>query len=292
MLSQLSTITQKKLCLTLSVCMLGLLSLPFKADANCNEPMPPIWVAEAAMSKLMRTIPDSKRCLYVSNSDSAIHLTGKFDTMTGAEKAKVLEELPLQRWPRDILSEKEIEVATGIVLDELVARQQMKNFIAGRCRLSPEQEARIRNEAAPYAIAGYINPMVVMDSSYRVVSAPYNGCERMMMLTEYDHHQFASMGRTDERTIRYDLEPEKQSKMRKLFWNSVAANKGHFLWFAWVPETGVFEINIIGGSEKKYKQYLKPFLAKVEPGSSFCIVSAGGTTIEKLKTGQPVKGKK
>ncbi len=108
---------------------------------------------------------------------------------------------------------------------------------------------------------GSMLPYWVYTSEGRVVSLPYNACNRMTVLTEYERSRLSFLGLKLKRVQRYPMSRWQQENIKKLFWNAVGYEQAGDYWIAWVPEKGRFEIDV---PSKNHAQILNDFW-KVAP---------------------------
>lgn len=78
----------------------------------------------------------------------------------------------------------------------------------------------------------------------RLVSLPYNGCNRMTLLTEYERSRIGFLGVNHPRVQRFPMSLWQQDQIKKLFWQSIGYGRAGDFWIAWVPESGHFEIDV------------------------------------------------
>lgn len=133
--------------------------------------------------------------------------------------------------------------------------------------MTPESRRRLRESG------GTMLPYTVYTSDGRVVSVPYNGCNRMLVLTEYERSRLGFLGIHLQRQQRYPMSRWQQEQIKKLFWNTVGYELAGDYWIAWVPESGHFEIDV---PHQNYERVLEHFW-KVAPTYYRYIVMENGT---------------
>jgi hypothetical protein len=91
---------------------------------------------------------------------------------------------------------------------------------------------------------GTMSPYEVYTADGRLVSLPYNACNRMTLLTEHDRSRLASLGFRSKRVQRYPMSRWQQERVKKLFWQAIGYERAGDYWISWVPEIGRFEIDV------------------------------------------------
>lgn len=122
---------------------------------------------------------------------------------------------------------------------------------------------------------GSMLPYWVYTSEGRVVSLPYNACNRMTVLTEYERSRLSFLGIKLKRVQRYPMSRWQQENIKKLFWNGIGYDQAGDYWIAWVPEKGRFEIDV---PSKNHAQVLNAFW-KVAPNYYRYDVLERGTVV-------------
>lgn len=102
----------------------------------------------------------------------------------------------------------------------------------------------VQNRQHIRASEGSMLPFEVYTHDGRLVSLPYNGCNRITVLTEYERSRLSFLGIKIKRVQRYPMSHWNEEEVKKLFWNAIGYDKAGQYWIAWVPEKGYFEINV------------------------------------------------
>ncbi|NES96904.1 MAG: phosphoribosylaminoimidazolesuccinocarboxamide synthase [Desertifilum sp. SIO1I2] len=208
------------------------------ARANCNDSVGRLEFWQSPMQRHWQQLqqrtdyPWGQARLYGTLLGNRITLTTDFDRLPGAQKQQVLNLLLSPDWQQIITPQ--------------------------------EQQAGIERGtigALPYSVYA---------SDGRLVSAVYDGCTRMTLLTERARYSwyFNSIGRTlpanlnpealrnagtpSWRVVNSSISPEAERSVRLGFWKAVGyeqAAKGY--WIAWVPEGRYFEINVPAGNDAR-----------------------------------------
>ncbi|MEZ0373235.1 MAG: hypothetical protein ACAI44_29355 [Candidatus Sericytochromatia bacterium] len=133
--------------------------------------------------------------------------------------------------------------------------------------------SRQRHEIA--LSGGAMVPYEVYSSDGRLVSLPYNGCNRLTMLTEYERARIGFLGVASlnhGRVQRYPMSRWQQERIKKLFWQSVGYQRAGEYWIAWVPESGHFEIDV---PSLNHGQVLRPFWQSAPSYYRYVVVDRG-----------------
>jgi len=139
------------------------------------------------------------------------------------------------------------------------------------------------------------SPHSIYASDGRLLSAVYDGCTRIEMLTEKARYSWyynsvgrwlpsnlpretlRNVGRPSWRQVRVAISEAEEKSVRNLFWNKMGysqANNG--MWIAWVPEHGYFEVNIPNGYNVKQ---LGQFWRVAPRKYRYIVLSADGTPL-------------
>lgn len=146
--------------------------------------------------------------------------------------------------------------------------------------LKPTEEQTVRQKQ------GSMLPYWVYTADGRVVSVPYNACNRMTVLTEYERSRLAFLGLKVPRTQRYPMSRWQQEYVKKLFWSSVGYENAGDYWIAWVPEKGHFEVDV---PSRNHNQTLEPFW-NVAPNYYRYMVVDRGTRLYSYFRGERSQG--
>lgn len=122
--------------------------------------------------------------------------------------------------------------------------------------MNSDQRRRLRDAG------GTMLPYSVFTSDGRVVSLPYNGCNRMLVLTEYERSRLKFLGINPERIQRYPMSGWQQEKVKKLFWSTIGYDLAGDYWIAWVPESGHFEVNVPHNNSDRVLDHFWPLAPK------------------------------
>ena len=148
---------------------------------------------------------------------------------------------------------------------------------------------------------GTLSPYQVYANDGQLISAPYDGCTRMTLLTERDrfsyyYHTLIFRGRIPKgqksvtpemlrnagqpfwRSVRFPISDAEEQSTRLRFWEAVGydrAKKGW--WIAWIPEQGHFEINL---PLKDGGDRLEKFWTVAPRKYKYAVVTADGTLIQ------------
>ena len=250
------------------LCLLTLLLLATPAQANCVDNVSDPEFAEPIFSRWFAELQARKQFSwgahnpYARFSQGEIHLSSHFDALNAAERAAVLDELHLD------LSGK----SWYQLLQHSFSDQELE-------KIDP---VRI----------GARHPYPVYASDGRLLSAVYDGCTRMLMLTERARFQWASLrsdgprnarynvGHPPGRIVRHPITARQELQMRRRFWQRVgwsAEREYAGWWIAWVPEHGWFEINLPSAAELPLLR--QRFLNPPPAGWKFVVVDQTGTQI-------------
>ena len=212
------------------------------ALANCNDYVGRIEYWQSPMQRHWQQLqqrtnyPWGQARPYGAISGNRINLTADFDRLNGAQKQQVLSLLLNPDWGQIVTPE--------------------------------EQQAGIEQGtigALPYAVYA---------SDGRLVSAVYDGCTRMTMLTERARYSwyYNSIGRSlpnnlnrealrnagqpTWRQVNRMISATAERSIRTRFWNAVGHNQAaNGFWIAWVPEGGYFEINVPPGNDARQLRF-------------------------------------
>jgi len=140
---------------------------------------------------------------------------------------------------------------------------------------------------------GARHPFAVYGSDGRLLSPVYDGCTRMLTLTERARFQWYSLrgevpprhqntvnrntGYPSWRKVRYPITPQHELGVRQSFWRQIGwsyEREYRGWWIAWVPEHGWFEINIPSSSELPLLR--KRFLNRPPQGWKFVVTDQSG----------------
>lgn len=237
------------------------------AQANCVDRIAKLELVQPSMERLWQELqhkdqyPWGKKRPYGQLTGNKITLTADFDSLTGAQKKETLRMLHLsysQNW-FDLLTPE-------------------------------EQQTALKNPNM-----GAMSPYVVYGSDDRLISAPYDGCTRMTLLTEKarfswyylrishqndDQIMLRNVGNPPWRQVKFPISAEEEKSVRYLFWRIIGFdNSNPGWWIAWVPEKGYFEINV----PRNYNQKLLQKFQKLVPVQyRYVIVADDGTLLEKI----------
>ncbi len=206
------------------------------AMANCNYYVGQLTFWQPPMQRHWEQLqqrsdyPWGQARPYGTLSGDRITLTADFDRLPGAQKQEVLNLLLNPDWQQIITPQ--------------------------------EQQAGIEQNtigALPYQVYA---------SDGRLISALYDGCTRMTLLTERARYSwyFNSIGRTlpvglnpealrnagnpSWRQVESSISAAAERSVRLQFWNAVGYNQAaQGYWIAWVPEGRYFEINVPSGND-------------------------------------------
>jgi len=118
---------------------------------------------------------------------------------------------------------------------------------------------------------GAMLPYEVYTSDGRILSYPYNACNRLSTFNEYERERLPFFGIKLLRTQRYPLRRSAQERVKRIFWESLGYEKARKYWIAWVPESGYFEIDV---PTVHYEGVLNSFLSTA-PGYYYTVVVQG-----------------
>ena len=132
--------------------------------------------------------------------------------------------------------------------------------------MSSENRRRIRESE------GSMLPFEVYTHDGRLVSLPYNGCNRIIVLTEYERSRLGFLGIEVQRVQRYPMSRWNEEYVKKLFWNAIGYEKAGKYWIAWVPEKGHFEIDV---PQSNHEAVLKAFWPVAPDYYRYVIIDKG-----------------
>jgi len=142
--------------------------------------------------------------------NDAIYLTPEFESLTASQKRHILSLLLLEYGDyKALLTLMSAEVRRQLLLNQ-----------------------------------GAMLPYIVYSADGRVISIPYNACNRLTVLTEYERSRLGFLGIQVTRSQRYPMSRWQQEQVKKLFWNALGYDRAGDYWIAWVPERGYFEVNV------------------------------------------------
>lgn len=136
-------------------------------------------------------------------------------------------------------------------------------------------------------------PYDVVASDDRLLSAAYDGCTRFTLLTERDRFSWyyntrgrsqpydlpdpllRNVGNPDWRQVNFPIAAADERAVRLGFWNSVGYANADW-WIAWVPENGVFEVNVPGNFD--YGR-LQRYWQVADQDYTYVVVREDGTTL-------------
>lgn len=239
------------------------------AQANCVDRIASLEIVQPSMERLWQGLKNKEQYSwgekkpYGEMKGNKITLTADFDSLMGIQKQEVLNDLYLsysQNWFNLLTAEEQEKVLTH-----------------------PDM--------------GAMSPYVVYDNDDRLISAPYDGCTRMTLLTEkarfsWYYLQFAyqndrkihsqmlrNVGNPPWRKIKHSLTIEEEKSVRNLFWRVIGFDKSNQgWWIAWVPEKGYFEINVPTNYNPKLLQKFQKLAPKKY---SYIVVVDDGTLLTK-----------
>lgn len=119
---------------------------------------------------------------------------------------------------------------------------------------------------------GTMSPYEVYTADGRMISMPYNGCNRMTALTEYERSRLSFLGFRPSRSLRYPMSRWQQEQVKKAFWQTVGYQHAGDYWISWVPETGRFEIDV---PSLNHNRQLKSFWKQAPAYYRYMVVDRG-----------------
>ncbi len=119
---------------------------------------------------------------------------------------------------------------------------------------------------------GSMFPYSVYGADGRILSVPYNPCNRLITLTEYERSRLQFLGIKSVRRNIYPLSTQRVEAVKKIFWNSVGYEKSGDYWIAWVPERGYFEINV---PSLNHEKVLADFWKKAPSRYKYAVLDRG-----------------
>lgn len=129
-----------------------------------------------------------------------------------------------------------------------------------------------------------IHPMLphgVYASDGRIISIPYDGCERMYFWTEYDRSRAQYLGRgLPPRRINYPLAIGTEKWVADILWRMVGKRQAEIIYIAWVPERGFFEITIANEARWRYQNRLNAFWWYAPRLYKYVVVTQDGVQLE------------
>lgn len=204
---------------------------PMPAFANCNDrPASTAWY-EPAMSEHFQQLqtqqnpPWGDSAVFDRVEGDQILLTDNFERLSGAQKTAAIEA---------------------------VSTLDLQDY------LTPEV---FEQKLVPPGSDGLGTfPYGAVASDGRVVSAIYDGCTRLTLLTERDRFNYYFNRRSSEfsdssqglirnageprwRQVNFPIDADAELAVRLGFWDAVGYANTDW-WIAWVPELGKFEVNV------------------------------------------------
>jgi hypothetical protein len=232
------------------------------ARANCNDSVGRVEFWQSPMQRHWQQLqqrtdyPWGQARPYGQLSGDRITLTADFDRLNGTQKQQVLNLLLNPDWQQIITPQ--------------------------------EQQAGLEQGtigALPYSVYG---------SDGRLVSAVYDGCTRMTILSERARFSwyYNSIGRSlptnlnpdalrnagtpTWRVVQRPISAQAERSVRLRFWNAIGYNQAiDGFWIAWVPEGGYFEINVPPGNDARQL----PFWNVAPREYNYRVISTDGTFI-------------
>lgn len=119
---------------------------------------------------------------------------------------------------------------------------------------------------------GAMSPYEVYTADGRLISMPYNGCNRMTALTEQERTRLSFLGFRKTRQQRYPMSRWQQEQVKKAFWQAVGYQQANQYWISWVPETGRFEIDV---PSLNHNRRLSPFWKNAPDYYRYQVVDRG-----------------
>jgi hypothetical protein len=264
----------KKLVLFSSAILVNTLITMSGASANCGDVISDLQAVEPAMQRWWQKLqtqtlyPWGKLRPYGTLSGDRITLTHDFDLLSATQRVQVLEQLRLEQWPSELLTESE--------------------------------QASI--SARQLAVNTTMSPYKVYARDGRVISLPYDGCTRYTLWTEFDRYQL-NFGRTHSAEIRnagkpswrqvnFPIAAAAEKSVRLKFWNAMGYQyRG---WITWVPEHGYFEILVspLENNPKLRLMNLQRFWSVAPQSYRYIVVNEVGMVLDQKILNLKKKGEK
>jgi hypothetical protein len=231
------------------------------AWASCNQAVIPQAVIQPAMERLvskLQAATNGSMKVYSRVLGKRVILTDDFESLTGPQKLAVLEPLRLgyADWTHAML---------------------------GRELTAPERAKLPRHWEIYF---GAMSPYEVYTADGTMVSVPYDGCTRMVALTEQARYRVL-WNRPRPRGLKYPIDPAKEKNVKALFWRFIGYRGSNEYWIGWVPERGHFEIDVPDTPSRWFLEALKPFWDTAPTNFKYVVYSNDGTRLYTHVNGQP-----
>lgn len=218
------------------------------AGASCADPILPLEVVRpqvlATWNALAtrRVFPWGTAHVWGKIEGVRIQMALPFERLTAEDKRKAIDMLHLGGLPATL------HLPTGY--DELTQAERM-------------------------------TPFEVFAHDGRVLSLPYDGCTRAYFFTEWDRQRMRWTTRTPPaRKMRFPLPDAIQQEVSTLFWSIVGRRQPDVVNFAWIPESGHYEIVVSKEARWRYRNRVGYFWLQAPWDLHYVVLDTDGAWLE------------